>query len=426
MSALFGCASAIAFAWALLREVKLSPALRGFAVAVGAAAVFSASGTIKLLSGISADVALLAGAIAVLWFGSARRSEDAPSGSGRFIFIGAASLAVVALTSHIARFPDGGNDAFIIWNLRARWLYRAGANFRSAFSPEILFWTHQDYPLLLPEFVARGFALVGRESRVVPAAIAVLFTSCAVGIVVAAAPAKAKWWAGVAIATTPALVMLGATEQADLPLAVFTAVAVAMLLVKESGDLRAIAAAGAFASMAAWTKNEGLLHFSLIGIAVVLTERRGQAVVAFIAGALPFLMLLLVFKLAYAPRNDLVESFSVARAFDLERWWTLLLLILRRIVLLQAWGIHLLALVLWALFGRRLSAAPEQARWLSWFPITTIAIELGILLEQPHDLTFMFKVTIDRLLIQLWPAIVLLIACRQPVAIRQKVDAAAV
>ena len=39
-------------------------------------------------------------------------------------------------------------------------------------------------------------------------------------------------------------------------------------------------------------------------------------------------------------------------------------------------------------------------------------MNLFILLAQPHDLTFMFKVTIDRLLFQLWPAIVLLVAWR--------------
>ena len=183
-----------------------------------------------------------------------------------------------------------------------------------------------------------------------PAVAAVLFTACSVAIVVAAAPAEKRWWAGLAMVTTPALVMLGATEQADLPLAAFTGVATAILIVKQPGDLRAIAAAGAFASMAAWTKNEGLLHGLLIASAVLLTERRLSSLVAFAAGALPFLALLAVFKLGYAQPNDLAHSLSLTRAIRVDRWWTLFLLILRRIVLLQAWGLHLLALVVWAVF----------------------------------------------------------------------------
>ena len=380
---------------------------------LGATAVFSASSTVHLFTGVPAvaiDGPLVVAASVFLWKRS--REEKAPA-AGRTIFFAACAVAAAALIDHIARYPDGGNDAFIIWNLRARWLFRAGAGFRSAFSPEILFWTHQDYPLLLPGLVAGGFELLGRESRAVPAVIAVLFTACSVAIVVAGAPVEKRWWAGLAMVTTPALVMLGATEQADLPLAAFTAAAIAILIVKEPGDLRAIAAAGAFASMAAWTKNEGLLNGLLIASAVLLTERRLSSLVAFGAGALPFLSLLAVFKLGYVPPNDLAHSLSLARAISVDRWWTLLLLIGRRIVLLQAWGLHLLALVVWAAFARKWSAAPPQLRWLSWFPLATMVVHLGILLMQPHDLTFMFKVTIDRLLIQLWPSIVLLISHRE-------------
>jgi len=380
---------------------------------LGATAVFSASSTVHLFTGVPAvaiDGPLVVAASVFLWKRS--REEKAPA-AGRTIFFAACAVAAAALIDHIARYPDGGNDAFIIWNLRARWLFRAGADFRSAFSPEILFWTHQDYPLLLPGLVARGFALLGHESRAVPAVAAVLFTACPVAIVVAAAPAGKRWWAGLAMVTTPALVMLGATEQADLPLAAFTGAAIAILIVRKPGDLRALAAAGAFASMAAWTKNEGLLHAALIASAVALTERKLSSLLAFLGGALPFLALLAAFKLAYAPSNDLVHGLSLSRALSLDRWWTLFLLTLRRIVLLQAWGLHLLALVVWAVFARKWSAAPPSLRWLTWFPLATMVVHLGILLMQPHDLTFMFKVTIDRLLIQLWPSIVLLISHRE-------------
>ena len=82
----------------------------------------------------------------------------------------AAVMVAAALLSHLRRYSDGGNDAFIIWNLRARWLYRAGEDFRSAFSPDLLFWSHADYPLLLPTILVRGFTVLGRarQSRSLP------------------------------------------------------------------------------------------------------------------------------------------------------------------------------------------------------------------------------------------------------------------
>lgn len=250
----------------------------------------------------------------------------------------------------------------------------------------------------------------------VPAVIAVLFTACLSGITVTGALQDRRWMVGLALVTTPALVTQAATEQADVPLAAFVAAATAILLVRKRGDLRALAAAGAFASMAAWTKNEGLLHLLLLGTAAALDERRLKAALAFMIGALPFLLLLTMFKTQFAPRNDLLQVPVVAalqRLLMPERWLTLAVLLGRRVVLLQAWGLHLLALVAWVVFGRNRSALPAGARWLSWIPVVTVAIHLGILLAQPHDLTFMFKVTIDRLLLQLWPAILLVVSWRR-------------
>ena len=267
---------------------------------------------------------------------------------------------------------------------------------------------------MLPGAVLQGFHLLGAASRIVPAIVALWFGVCAAGVTVAGAPEDRRWMAGLLLVTTPAFVTQAATEQADIPVAAFVAAATAILIVRKENDLRALAAAGAFASMAAWTKNEGLLYFALFAAAVMLDERRVKPVAAFLAGALPFLLLLILFKVAWAPRNNLMISMAMGRVFLLERWSTLALLIARRIVLLQAWGLHLLALLVWCIVARPTAVPPSNVRWLSSMPAAAIAAHLGILLMQPHDLTFMFKVTIDRLLLQIWPAILLLAAWRYP------------
>jgi len=101
----------------------------------------------------------------------------------------ASAVALASAVTHLSRFPHGGNDAWIIWNLRARWLFRAGPGGEaSAFSPDILFWSHTDYPLLLPQLIARGDQIAGRESQAIPACLGLLFGGVSVALVVAALP----------------------------------------------------------------------------------------------------------------------------------------------------------------------------------------------------------------------------------------------
>jgi len=177
------------------------------------------------------DAVFVAAGIAIIASLSTRpdQTQDATS-AGKWALAAGSIIAALALVLHIARHPDGGNDAFIIWNLRARWMFLAESEIKSAFSTDILFWSHQDYPLMLPGLVARGFSLVHSDSKAVPAAIACLFSACTVSVVVSAAPKEFRWITGLVLVTTTALVMQGATEQADVPRAAFLASSPAILI----------------------------------------------------------------------------------------------------------------------------------------------------------------------------------------------------
>ncbi len=95
----------------------------------------------------------------------------------------AAALAVTMFLGAIAYNPHGEEGAWSIWNLRARFLFRAGAFWRDAFSSD-LGWSHPDYPLLLPGLVALCWKLTGQESTDAPIAIAFLFALGTTGVVV--------------------------------------------------------------------------------------------------------------------------------------------------------------------------------------------------------------------------------------------------
>ncbi len=57
------------------------------------------------------------------------------------------ACAVAAFVGLSAAAPHGGWDAWMNWNLRARLIFRGGADWRAAFSP-LLDWSHPDYQLL--------------------------------------------------------------------------------------------------------------------------------------------------------------------------------------------------------------------------------------------------------------------------------------
>ena len=117
------------------------------------------------------------------------------------------------------RSPLGFWDAWAIWNLRARFIVRAGSDWRDAFS--LSGWSHPDYPLLLPLSVARLWQYLGRESSVAPTAIAILFTFSTVALAWAALAILSKpsqaTLAALLLLGTSALVMHGASQMADVP-----------------------------------------------------------------------------------------------------------------------------------------------------------------------------------------------------------------
>ena len=316
-------------------------------------------------------------------------------------------VAVAAFLEHTVRFPDGGWDAWMIWNLRARFLARS-ADLRSAFSPDLSFLAHPDYPWLLPGAVAQGYALFG-ESRAVPAALGAIYGLLAVAVVALGLwrSLDARWGllGGLAVTTLPCFAVFASNQQSDVPLAVYLAAATALLASARSR--REIALAGFAAGLGMWTKNEGALYAGCLLLALLWRRRDLPGAGAFALGALPGAALFAWFKLALAPPNDLVAFSTGAtvlhNALDLGRWGHLLLLALRRIVYFQDFALWAVALALaLILFFRGRPPAAERTALLLAF-----AAYGPIYLLQPHGLEWIFRTSADRILIQLWPAAVL-------------------
>jgi hypothetical protein len=333
--------------------------------------------------------------------------------AGALLLLERLFMVMSAFLSQTRREPEGSWDAWSIWNLRARFLVGAGREFRRAFSPSIA-WSHPDYPLMLPGLIAQCFALLHRTNPMVPAVVAAVTLALTAAILfTGVARLRGVGWAMLALWVllgAPQFVQIAAEQLADVPVAMFALAAVVLASIGETPAM--LLAAGAAASMAAWTKNEGTLHFLAVLAAVIVVGRR-RAVKAggFIVGALPILLILLHFKLAYAPANDLVAGTTaggVARkVLDGSRYvriaqstWSL------AIQNRDGWSSLPLALLVALVIG---NCRPRRSLPVHRATMVIAVVLFGffaIYVLTPLDLKWQLDLSLDRLFCQVWPTLV--------------------
>lgn len=412
---MIGIAAAAVFGVGLVRASGLRGALAVVAAAaLGLGAESAVYATSLLAAGPRAtawsEMGLAIAGIALLAL--RRRPFEAPPVASdpaprslQVLFAGGCAVCAAALAAQTWRFPEGGWDAWMIWNLRARFLYRGAEGFRAAFSPAMVYLVHQDYPFLVPGIVAQGFGWIGRETAGVPIAVAALYGCMLVSAVVAAGRSLAgsRWalMAGLAIVALPCFPTFAADQQSDVPLALYLLLASALI------DLRQPLLAGFAAGLAAWTKNEGALYAGLFTLALFWRSRDRRAPFFFVAGASPLLFLFAAYKLFVVPPTDLAAlstRASVLRnAIDVSRWLELAWLLIRRLFYVQRFGLWLVAEVLALL----LLLPKHRPGPVGTALLLACAALSAIYLLQPFSLQWIVRTSVDRLIVQLWPAAVL-------------------
>lgn len=230
--------------------------------------------------------------------------------------------------------PHGQFDAYAIWNLRARFLYR-GDRYWTQFAH--MTWSHPDYPLLIPASIARSWEFIGRETQVIPSAIGLLFTFATIGIVAIAISHLRGEWQGLLAALvllgTPFFTIQGASQYADVPLSFFFVATVALLFLhsESPSQVQSLTLAGMAAAFSAWTKNEGILFVSLLLLlyCVVVTAKKGRKYCgkelgALLMGAAPIIVIIVIYKVYLTSTNDLIAAqtagSTVHRLLDASRY----------------------------------------------------------------------------------------------------------
>jgi hypothetical protein len=365
------------------------------------------------------------------------------------VLFGAFPIALcAALYSAVMRIlahPHGdGWDAFAIWNLHARFLFRGGPHWRDGFTP-LLPWSHPDYPLLLPAATAHFWTYLGSDAPIVPALISLLFAFSTVGFLYSAlALLRGRTLAmlgTMALLTTPFFIQQATSQYADVPVSFFVLATVALLALRDesSGDaphsFRLSILAGLATGFAAWTKNEGLLFLCAILLARLLLllprnhrSRAPSGLLPFAAAVSPAFLLVLWFKHFIALPGDLFSdrATTLQRLLQPSRYWAVLKWYAKDFLRFGHWllvpGTLLVIALYVALYvalsrgrarqpnpGFRSSVLVPSVLAPSVVALAlTLAGYFAVYLITPYDIYWHLRFSLDRLFLQLWPAAIFL------------------
>ena len=318
--------------------------------------------------------------------------------------------------------PHGWEDAWGMWNLKARFLFRSGDNWRNAFS-NLLFWSSLDYPLLVPLSIVRIWGYSGHESTMAQILVAALFSFSTVGLLVGSLTVirsrSAGLLAGLVLMGSPYYLKTGAFQIADVPLGFYILATIVLFSLAEGSDSKSrfLILAGAMSSLAAWTKNEGILFLLVILMVrmLVIFSSRGikayiQELAMFAIGALPVLAVLLLFKLELSSSNELFAGQSVetvlGRLTDTSRYSIIgkSFIVYFYDKLAKEWLIVLP--IYFLLFGKaKLKENDEGIKTSLLSMLFMIGGYFFIYLITPLNLQWHLNTSVWRLFLQIWPTL---------------------
>ena len=311
-------------------------------------------------------------------------------------------------------------DAYNIWGLKAKVLacesLRGSSPFFSDYS---LSYSHQNYPLLVPMLMAGVYSAAGAFSEHAARMLFPLATAALAFLMVGFLSRRLRLDLALGLAATalvtPVCFAWASTGYADIWVALYLFAAAAYLARWVTDWKRPdLAMALCHLVFLAFTKNEGMALTALlvmITLALVVLHRR-QELLAILAASAAGLLILLPWLTWRAGMPSLDENYPGALASG--RLWqnatripAILLTWFGQFTNLSIWGLIWflppLALLLWP---RALRRPAVQFAWLALLSQFTLYTATYIM--TPWSLPDLINVTLDRLLLQACPLVILL------------------
>jgi hypothetical protein len=332
-------------------------------------------------------------------------------------------LSFLGIVNYSVQRAHGDWDAWMIYNRSARFIYLGRENWRDAFSKDMYVLFHADYPPLLALNIASRWDILGEETTYVPMFQGFLFSLASLGVCFGTlASLKSLGQGGLGLIFLSGVSFFlyeGGRQQADVPLAFYILASTAFLFFyfRERRPVLIIFA-GFAAGLAAWTKNEGILFLCVsAGIMFIASfwKRSFQELIFYFIGLLLPLILLLYFKLQLTRPNEFLSGENtkiVQYLFDISRHRTILNSFKNLLLHNGGWyniGIFLVLLVYFVLFHSKIK---DNLNMLS-ISLAIFACQIMgyyiIYLITPNDVVWQLNYSLNRLFVQIYPAIVLIV-----------------
>lgn len=374
---------------------------------------FLAAGLNPFPAAVLADLIWLA-AGAALWWKRGRQPAAQAADQPRFRFAWIASIALAvcgafflgAVYQGATALPQGDWDAWAIWNMRAKFLASDG-NWKDAASPDLIGRSHPEYPLLWSGFVAKAWAWTGSAGAgatpmTAGAAAAISLILLLLGALWTVRDAVSGTLGALVLMSTVTFWQYAMAQYADIPLSLFMLGALwcAVRAAGDDWDKPLLALSGLLASLAAWTKDEGLVFAAGLAIAVAIAARKSALL--WLLAAAPASLIVALYKVLMAPP---FKEWSPVHLADFGRILPILSFFLDELLSLGHFPTHpiFLLAVSAALLGIRRPAAQLWAV----IPVATLAAGyFAAFWMSTSDLQWRLDTAAGRTVLQMMPLLI--------------------
>lgn len=311
--------------------------------------------------------------------------------------------------------PYGGGDSWVIWNLKAKFIFENNGTVWRTMLDEQKIWWHSDYPLFIPIITANFWKIFHRSSVYVPIFIAAVVTLCVLCFLYKAIfdLSKSRLRAFMAVfilGGTPFFLTHGMSQYADIPLSLFFLLNLYFLFNITRYNLYSSILIGLTASLPAWVKNEGLYWFAIVFLLFIIKSKNIRPIILFLMGALPVLITIFILRLQINYQNDLIGTNlreQISQIFNFSRHQTIIRAFLKSLAGFGEWKISLWPA--WLLYLYLIFKKIGNRVIFMLLPLLMLGAYYFTYLITPRDLVWHLDTSLNRLILQLWPPTIFII-----------------
>lgn len=303
----------------------------------------------------------------------------------------------------------GGWDAIAIWELHGKYLTLEN-QWILLFSDD-LDWSHPDYPLYYPLILAFFWKSLNEWSPIVPMLYNyVIF----LGFFIVFYFGRLSFHGQligllfcIFLGSDVNFISIVSSQLADSTLSFTILLSIYLFLEINDNQTNAFILLGIISSSSFWVKNEGVVFFLVFSLAIVIFSgfTKAQKFKYFI-GAIPLLIVLILFKISIPISNDITSSVgtdSFAKFMSFDRY----LIIFKGLINILVTKYFYIILIVTMLFFTK----PKSQIILVLAVLASILVGYRVVyLITPNDLEWHINTSINRLIHQLYPSL-LLCAC---------------